>query len=165
MKILVISDSHRIVRNAATVLKCMGDTVDTVIHLGDHYSDVPLIMSNSSIPYYSVYGNSDYESEAVYEKVITISGKRFFITHGHTYYVNIGVKKLAAEAIKRKADICLFGHTHAAEYFYDNNILFLNPGSISQPRNSDFPTYGIIEIINDEIKPYIETLNTENLEG
>ena len=47
----------------------------------------------------------------------------------------------------RKADICIFGHTHRPTLFKKNNVTMMNPGSIAYPRQiGKKPTYGLIEI-------------------
>jgi putative phosphoesterase len=50
------------------------------------------------------------------------------------------------------ATIALFGHIHQAVAEYDKNILFVNPGSISQPRGPvQIPSYAIIDSQDEEI--------------
>ena len=53
---------------------------------------------------------------------------------------------LSLQAQEAGANIALFGHIHQAVAELDKNILFVNPGSISQPRGPvQVPSYAIID--------------------
>ena len=59
------------------------------------------------------------------------------LTHGHNYNVNYGLMNLSYKAEEENAQIVLYGHTHRYNVDYINNIFFLNPGSVSRPRDKD----------------------------
>ena len=59
---------------------------------------------------------------------------RVFITHGNYYGVSIGTSRLQEEALSRKAQIVMYGHTHRPEVDIQDDITILNPGSLSYPR-------------------------------
>lgn len=81
----------------------------------------------------TVAGNMDfdrsYQAENIYhgEQVV-------FQTHGHLYGVNFSLTKLVRAAKRADAQIITFGHTHQLGVEVVNDILVINPGSISQPR-------------------------------
>ena len=69
------------------------------------------------------------------------------ITHGHYYYVSMGVEVLVGEARARGADIVMFGHTHKPFLEEREGVIVLNPGSLSYPRQQGHRgSYMIMEI-------------------
>lgn len=154
MRIGIISDSHG-KRNALTrAMNRLGKT-DVILHLGDLYTDAVYIENTFNIQTVYVRGNCDFSQEADLYKEIELNGKRFFLTHGHMYRVKWGMQYLKQVAGGGKYDIVLFGHTHIPQVFFEEGILFLNPGSSADPRAGKKPTVGLIEISHGRILPYI----------
>lgn len=159
MKILVLSDTHGNIDNARQVISENSD-VSLIIHLGDYFRDAQKLKEefpNIKIEY--VYGNSDFMiDDTPADKILEVEGKRIFMTHGHRYSLKWGYDKLISKADEIGADILLFGHTHISYIVKNENCLILNPGSISDSRDtSGFgESYAIIEILNDSIKPQIQ---------
>jgi hypothetical protein len=124
--------------------------IDGIIHLGDVVEDVDLIKHRfPDIPVYNVLGNCDWgNTSAKEEAVITLEGKKILLTHGHNYYVQSGVYRLALRGAEIGADCCLFGHTHIPFLDYEGNMVIMNPGSLSQPRGNSSYNYGML-IIED----------------
>ena len=132
--IFVVSDTHNDINKLSSLLDEYGSCFSHIIHLGDLASDVlPLIKRFDKLNFIAVKGNCDYNGDFLDEQVLDICGKRFFITHGHRYSVKSNRLNITLRAKELKADICLFGHTHISEAFYDEGILFVNPGSLSRP--------------------------------
>ena len=49
--------------------------------------------------------------------------------------------------IRDRCSVALYGHTHVPDVSYCKDVLVMNPGSISRPRQaSGRPTYGIVTI-------------------
>ncbi|PKM94064.1 MAG: metallophosphoesterase [Firmicutes bacterium HGW-Firmicutes-1] len=159
MKILVISDTHRHIRNVIDLVTKITD-VDRIIHLGDLVADAQDIESiYGRIPIDYVSGNCDfYETIAPKEKIISLLGKKILITHGHYYGVKSGYKEIGSVALQKQVDAVLFGHTHVPYIGYVEDVILMNPGSISEPRRSMKPSYGILEI--DDKGVLHATLNT-----
>ena len=80
-------------------------------------------------------------------KVVSIGDDVIYMTHGHFIKnVRFGLTMLALQAQEAGANIALFGHIQQAVAELDKNILFVNPGSISQPRGPvRIPSYAIID--------------------
>ena len=144
-RILVLSDSHRNLRLALKVIPAVSP--DAIIHLGDTVADAEeLSYLFSDIPVYYVRGNNDLaliDSEKVFE----IFGKRFFCAHGHTLRLERGIERAKEEG----CCAYLFGHTHVGFFEEKEELLVMNPGSISRPRDSA-PSFGIIELEDTKIK-------------
>jgi uncharacterized protein len=136
MRIGVVSDSHGNLYMLDKAINAMGN-VDLLVHLGDHYQDA--LKVNKKFKYDMVYvaGNNDFINAENAEKQIEVSGKRIFLTHGHKYGVNFGLMQLEYKAREQETDIMLFGHTHRYLVDNSNGIFYLNPGSVSRPRDNN----------------------------
>lgn len=146
MRILVISDTHSNHANLKKVLKREQDR-DLVIHLGDAEGCEDYIKEIAKCPIEIVAGNCDFFSSLCQEKILEIGRYRIFITHGHYYNVNAGLEDIKREAEGRGCDIVMFGHTHRPLLDYSRNIVAVNPGSLSYPRQEGKrPSYAILEI-------------------
>lgn len=81
-----------------------------------------------------VGGNCDAQGIYPDDLITEVAGLRIAQTHGHRYHINLMWDNLIAFAQKKTADICLYGHLHRPAIWQEAGILFLNPGSVSQPR-------------------------------
>lgn len=155
----IISDSHGKKKGIALASGIISDA-DVIIHLGDNHSDCTFLKLEKNQMLISVKGNCDL-GDLPLETFETIGGKRFLITHGHKYHVKFGLDRLYLRALELQADAVLFGHTHIPLIDHYGGILFLNPGSVSEPRGSSKPTAGIIQV-TEEINANIVSLNDQN---
>ena len=160
MKVLILSDTNRFHINYDKVHEREGK-IDLLILLGDVEGGEYYIEATAGCPVHMVAGNNDFFSPLPKEEEFYIGNKKIFITHGHYFYVSRGLERLIAEGAKRNADIIMYGHTHrpALEHVDrrgGDNMLILNPGSISYPRQQNRRcTYMIMEI-NDENEVKVE---------
>jgi len=138
-----MSDSHG---NKQVLLQAVAlESPNMILHLGDHDRDCYAIEDEyPRIPLRSVKGNCDFSSIGMDVDMFMLGGKRVFMTHGHVYRVKTGLSYLYNTAIDRGADILLFGHTHMQHYDVTENLIAINPGSISGQRKS----YAVLEIKN-----------------
>lgn len=149
-RIVVMSDSHgdrEIVKNIKE--RYLGK-VDAIFHNGD--SELP-----SSDPIwegiYVVAGNCDYDSGYPNSLVVHLPSATIAQTHGHLYHINFMWDRLDLFAQEAQADICLYGHLHRAAAWKEGNIVFINPGSVLQPRGEiNEKLYALVEITTDSIK-------------
>jgi putative phosphoesterase len=154
MKMLVLSDTHGDIEKAKDVIG-NSDGIDMVIHLGDYFRDAQKLSGMfPGILIEYIYGNSDFMIDNVpAEKMLEYEGKRIFITHGHRYSVKWNYDKLCRKAEEMNADVLLFGHTHVADIVKKDSYYLINPGSISDPRDSSSESYVIIEIDGGKVSP------------
>lgn len=147
MKILIVSDTHGRCHYLEKVLARV-KPIDMLIHLGDFEGDETYIRSIADCPVEMVSGNNDFFSEVPRVNFIQIGKYYIMLTHGHRYGVNCGVAHLKEIALCEGADIVMFGHTHVPMIdLSDDKIYAINPGSITQPRQSGrIPTYIIMEL-------------------
>lgn len=149
MKALIISDTHKSHKSLETALDREG-RIDMLIHLGDAEGKEDYIEAISGCPIHIISGNNDFFSDLHREEEFFIHGKHIFITHGHYYYVSMGEERLVEEARGRGVDIVMYGHTHRPSITIEDDLVVLNPGSISYPRQEGRkPSYIVMEI-NDK---------------
>lgn len=157
MLIAIISDTHRMDRYI-NLAKELIKEADILIHLGDNVEDVDILESGFNGKIYAVSGNCDYSNKYPKERIIEINGKRIFFTHGDIYGVKNGLNNIYFKGRELEADIVLFGHTHEAMIEKANNMILMNPGSISLPRLKG-RYIGFIDINEDgDVKPYLKEI-------
>lgn len=146
MKILIVSDTHGRHGNLDEVLEKEGP-IDLLIHLGDVEHEDNYIEAVAGCPTHIIAGNNDYFSFLPHEKEVRIGKYKAFLTHGHNYYVSMDTSRLRREALFREVDIVMYGHTHKPYLDIQENLVVLNPGSLSYPRQEGRrPSYIIMEI-------------------
>ena len=146
MKILVVSDTHGRRENfRAAVFK--EQPFDMLIHCGDVEGDEDYISEMAECEVKIVAGNNDFFCDLPRELEVDVCGHHIFMAHGHTYNVSVGTQYFREEAEYRGADIAIFGHIHRPVMQKDGELLVLNPGSLSYPRQEGRnPSYIILEL-------------------
>lgn len=146
MKILIVSDTHKSHKNLDKALEIV-KPIDMLIHLGDVEGEDDYIRALADCPAHIIRGNNDFFSGLPGEEEFFIEGFHVFITHGHYYYVSMGEERLKEEARGRGADIVMYGHTHKPSITREDDLITLNPGSLSYPRQEGRrPSYMLMEI-------------------
>ncbi|MCR5477734.1 MAG: metallophosphoesterase [Lachnospiraceae bacterium] len=145
MKVIIVSDTHGHNANFHRVLEL--HTPDAIVHCGDVEGGEQEIWDSVKCPLYMVAGNNDYFSSLPRELDFTLGGYRVWLTHGHHYYVSMSPEYIRQEAALRDAQIVMYGHTHKPEVSYGRDVISVNPGSLSYPRQEGRrPSYVIMEI-------------------
>lgn len=157
MRVIVFSDTHGHLDNAMRALKEAGP-LDLIIHAGDFFRDALRLPAETKLPVEAVTGNCDFYDEGPQELILELAGHRILLVHGHEFASRNRAYKLALKASETGADTVVFGHSHAAGFMRENGVLLFNPGSISSPRDHDRPSYGILEIDKDAVRPAIYRL-------
>ena len=125
--------------------------VDAIIHAGD-IGPYKLVLDMEAIaPTTAVLGNTDGDMPINESAVVTLDGKKFFVQH------IVDPHRLQAtlrERLKRiEPDVVVFGHTHMPFCETLGGVLFLNPGSVTQPRGDYRPSMVHLTIDNGKITP------------
>ena len=161
MQVLVISDSHGDSGAVRQLLERYKHKVRTVIHLGDNVKDfLQYDADYPAINFVAVAGNCDYYAHVPNERMLTlgeVTPRRVLLLHGHTLDIKSGYDRLMFYAQEKGADACLFGHSHmpfmhrrepvfSCDDAKPPGCLFMNPGSVSQPRGGSKAGYGLLSI-------------------
>ena len=145
-KILIVSDTHRKNENYLEIIKKCGP-YDKVINCGDVEGSEFTICEAAGCPVEMVMGNNDFFSNLPREKEFLLGKYKVWLTHGHNYYVSMDNQTIKKEARARGMDIVMYGHSHRPIVDYDNEIIAINPGSLTYPRQEGRkPSFIIMEI-------------------
>ena len=152
MKIGVISDTHGVLPDV--VFDIFKD-VKHIFHAGD-IGNVEVITGLEIIcPVSAVFGNVDsWPITVSYPpmQVIELAGKIICLIHDI-----IKPKYFSYQMFKKgiEADIVISGHTHVAEFQTYHNVFYLNPGSVTKPRDRKTGTVAILELSSKPFNPQI----------
>ena len=139
---LVISDNHGDRAILETLRRQLH--VDAIFHCGDSEmaADDPWFSDVAA-----VRGNMDIDDRFPLAVTPVVNGCQVLLTHGHRDAVNWDLTKLALHAQAVNAQAVFFGHTHELAVEMNAGCLFLNPGSISQPRGEFRPLGGTCAVV------------------
>ena len=125
--------------------------VDAIIHAGD-IGPYKLVLDMEAIaPTTVVLGNTDGDMPINESAVVTLDGKKFFVQHivdPHRLQASLRERLMRIEP-----DVVVFGHTHMPFCETLGGVLFLNPGSVTQPRGDYQPSMVRLTIDHGKITP------------
>jgi putative phosphoesterase len=134
----VIADTHGFLPEAAAAALA---GVDVIVHAGDVGDGYVLEVLEAIAPVTAVRGNNRYASEHRLPVVasVRLGGVRIALSHR--------AQDLIPEALEA-ADmrVAVTGHTHRPEVEERDGVLWVNPGSPTQPRGGTAPSIAVIEI-------------------
>lgn len=156
-KVLVVSDSHRNNQNLKRAIKNLEGYLDMMIHLGDSECNADDIRKLVDCPVKMVRGNCDGFSSLPGTDLVEFGQHKAMITHGHQFGGKMGIESMKEMAKENGADIVMFGHIHEPIVDESDDVVVLNPGSISLPRQPGFrPSYIVITIQDDGRTDYVD---------
>ncbi|RHW40668.1 metallophosphoesterase [Neobacillus notoginsengisoli] len=160
-RILVVSDSHGLTQPLQDIREKHPE-VSLFIHCGD--SELP--REDPALDgYVPVGGNCDFYPGFPDDELIEIAGKKIFVTHGHRHSVKSTLMNLQYKAEELGAKIVCFGHSHSLGAELSGGILFINPGSIRQPRGRRERTYVILGLGDSEVEVRVFDLEDGEIPG
>ena len=122
-------------------------------------------LKSLSNDFHSVKGDFD-DGEAPDKKSVKIGDFNIGLIHGHQVLPLGDIESLANIQRSLGCDILLYGHTHKTDLKVKENILYINPGSISgafSPLIEDtIPSFILMVLQGEEAIIYLYTLNDKN---
>ncbi len=141
MKILVLGDTHGYNDTMYDVI-AKESPFDMLIHCGDIEGEQDRLRAKVDCALHIVAGNNDYDPDMERIIVFDIGEYKAVLTHGHRYRLYEGYDPLFYLANENQADYVFFGHTHVPVVHEEGPVTFVNPGSLTYPRqNGRQPTY------------------------
>ena len=146
MKIVVVSDSHGNTYFMEEIYSIHQDDTDEWVHCGDSelLEDHPLWQR-----YKTVLGNMDITNKFELTRVERIRDFHYALAHGHKHSVKRTYGQLIDLAKSNNVKVVFYGHTHIPLVEKEEGIVFINPGSIAQPRDRSKGTYLVMEVDED----------------
>lgn len=149
MKILIVSDTHRCLDDFRKAAKKTAP-LDLVIHCGDCEGTEDYFGNIAGCPVEIVAGNNDFFSDLPQEREFFLGRYKVWVIHGHRYNVTFEDKRIRKEARSRNIDILMYGHTHMPVVDIGPDLIAINPGSLSYPRqNGRHRSFIIMELAKD----------------
>jgi len=138
MRLGIISDTHGLLRpEAARALS----GVDLIVHAGDVGKPEVLTQLKAIAPVFAVRGNVDTEAwaaELPATAIVDAGSVRLYLLHN--------LRELDLRPDAAGLDAVISGHTHQAEQWEREGVLYLNPGSAG-PRRFNLPvTLALVDL-------------------
>jgi len=155
VRIGVISDTHGYLD--ARVFDAFVGT-ELIIHAGDIGQPKILDALATVAPVRAVRGNTDYgpwAGDLPSTAFVALNGVRLYVLHD--------IQQLDLEPQAAGIRVVISGHTHRASLEKKNNVVFLNPGSAVEPRDSSSPTVAILTARGETLDArFIELADSKN---
>ena len=157
MRKIVVSDIHGSIDSITHLLHAMKHhQIDEILALGDflyhgprnpipdHYAPKEVIEVLNKLKIEAVRGNCDAEvDQMMLNFPITETSRQFHLkektclmTHGHIINPDHPIEGI---------DMLLYGHVHLPIAKKENDLIILNPGSITLPKENNPRTYAILD--------------------
>jgi uncharacterized protein len=138
MRLGIISDTHGLLRpEAARALS----GVDLIVHAGDVGKPEVLTQLKAIAPVFAVRGNVDTEAWAT-----ELPATAIVDAGSASLYVLHNLRELDLRPDAAGFDAVISGHTHQAEQWEREGVLYLNPGSAG-PRRFNLPvTLALVDV-------------------
>jgi putative phosphoesterase len=138
MRLGIISDTHGLLRpEAARALS----GVDLIVHAGDVGKPEVLTQLKAIAPVFAVRGNVDtkaWAAELPATAIVDAGSASLYVLHN--------LRELDLRPDAAKFDAVISGHTHKAEQWERDGVLYLNPGSAG-PRRFHLPvTLALVDV-------------------
>jgi uncharacterized protein len=156
----LISDTHVPVRAKEIpkeVFKVF-ENVDYIVHAGDLVELSVVDELEQIAPVLVVYGNMD--GPEIRGKLAKVNSFKVFdwkIGVTHDPGALFGTSKMREIAKLNGFNALVYGHTHSANMKWENDMLFVNPGSPTNPARPFIakPSVGLLRITKEKIVPQI----------
>ena len=146
-KIGVISDTHgKMHPKVADVFR----GVDHIIHAGDVCGEDILQQLEQIAPLIAVKGNMDVgELSTILNTTESVQFGKALVYVLHISHM------LDIEPDKKGFNVIITGHTHIPMIETKNNVLYLNPGSVTYPKHQNSPTVALLHVDEKDISAEI----------
>ena len=156
----LISDTHIPVRARDIPKKVFEvfDKVDFIVHAGDLVEMSVIDNLEQLAPVLAVCGNMDGpEIRGKLPKMNSVKVFDWKIGVTHNPEALFGIRKMREIAKKNGFDVLVYGHTHNSGIKWEENTLFINPGSPTNPLPPFIakPTVALLRIAKEKITPAI----------
>jgi len=156
----LISDTHIPVRARDIPKKVFEvfEKVDFIVHAGDLVEMSVIDELEQLAPVLAVYGNMDGpEIRGKLPKLNSVKAFDWKIGVTHDPRALFGIRKMREIAKQNGFNVLVYGHTHNSSIKWEENTLFINPGSPTNPLPPFItkPTVALLRITKEKITPAI----------
>lgn len=159
MKIFVIGDTHGKLNKVRDIYPKLKN-IDLIAHTGDYLRDAQALSQEFHVPVTAVKGNCDGSFSSSDFQIIETEYGNLLLTHGHMENVKLQLSNLMYKAMENECKTVLFGHTHQALIKEANGVHFINPGSLTHPRDGSDGSYAIVRTTEESLDASIVYYST-----
>lgn len=127
---------------------------DLIVHAGDIGAIEVIQQLGSVAPVHAIRGNvdkADWAAQFADDDVVEVGGKRIYVVHR--------LQDLAFDPVEAGFHVIVSGHSHRPGSRWENEVLYINPGSAG-PRRFSLPVaVGRLDISGDAIHAEIVELD------
>ena len=167
MKIGIISDTHdRADRTAKAVAAMVQAGAEVLIHCGD-VTGPAVVRKCGGLPTYFVYGNNDYDQDALGRAIRTIGGQIL----GRGGWIDLGGRRIAVthgdligeirRVLGSNPDYFLSGHSHLAGDERRGDVRWINPGALHRAARW---TVAVLDLDSDHLE-FLDVIDDEPSSG
>jgi uncharacterized protein len=131
--------------------------VDFIIHAGDLVELTVIDELEQVAPVLAVHGNMD--GPEISNGIPKLNSLKIFdwkIGVMHDPKILYGNQEMEQMVKQYGFDVFVYGHTHSSRIKWEEKILYINPGSPTDPASlSNKPSVGLLKITRDNIAPQI----------
>jgi len=156
----LIADTHVPVRarNLPKEVFKIFENAEFIVHAGDLVNLSVIEELEQIAPVLAVYGNMDEPD--VRNKLPKMDSFKFFdwkIGVMHDPGARFGIGKMREIARQNEFNVLVYGHTHSPHVKWDADILFINPGSPTNPIPPFLvkPSVALLRISKEKIAPEV----------
>jgi uncharacterized protein len=155
----LISDTHIPNRAAMLPSKVLDafKNVDFIIHAGDLVEFTVIDELEQAAPVLSVHGNMDVPE--VCNALPALNSLKVFdwkIGVMHDPKILHGTSEMEQLAKQYGFNVFVYGHTHSSRIIWENKILYINPGSPTDPASMiNRPSVALLKVTKTDIVPQI----------
>lgn len=138
VRVALISDIHG--RLSEKARRCL-EKCDYIVCAGDTESLSILSEMEAMKPLTAVRGNCDWRpwaSDLPKDDILKVEDVTIYVIHN--------IDHLSFEPDPQRIDVVVYGHTHRSRQYYKNDVLYVNPGSASEPRGGDSARMAVLEV-------------------
>lgn len=158
MKILVIGDTHGKLDKFRDIYPKLKD-IDLIAHTGDYMRDGKALEKEFGVPVFCVKGNCDGGTGSDF-KIIESDFGNILLIHGHMQNVKYHLNSLMYKTMEENCRAVFFGHTHQSLICETGGIYFVNPGSLTLPRDGSSGSYAIVRTSKNDFSASIVYYST-----
>lgn len=155
MKIGIMSDTHdKVDRTARAVAALIRAGAEVLVHCGD-VTGPAVVRRCAGLPTIFVYGNNDYDHDALNRAVAAIGGR----TLGRGGWFDLGGRRIAvthgdlAGEVRRvlasEPDYLLSGHSHLPSDERRGDVRWINPGALHRASRW---TVAVLDLESDQLE-------------
>lgn len=155
MHAIVISDTH--LKSPERLSWLLQTDTNLIIHAGDYTDPSVVTFLQQHFSFKGVFGNADPElTSAMLPEKQQFSLETYQIGLYHGHGIGRTTPERAYAAFENDGvDIIIFGHSHQPSILTRNQVILLNPGSITAKRKEKWFSFIELDLMPDRVSAHI----------